>query len=468
MSLKRCGPAIVAVLIGLLFNTAAFSAMKPNPHNLGSCTVCHVGTPQFGIDTRKTITFMTTRDDPGQCLSCHTSEQTYHPMLVPAAIGPGGRPSPYLPAGSSAAFDGKIVCISCHFIHAADSSYGLLRGFPGTSDPRYFTSRGDFCKECHGEELRRRSPHKGGEKACAFCHSHKPRTVNSSEIRARGQDLCLLCHDQLKKDHFTDANPFEERRACPGCHDPHAMPGNSPSLLSQAYFAAAQDNVGIRPHYRPGFCFACHTNPDDYALRDENINALCDRCHASGKIAANIHPLRKVPPNMTVPQGWPLTNGELNCLTCHEQGHEDQKVRPKMLRGGPYPGTREVCQKCHSRSDLQSSTIHKDVNEGKRCEVCHKTKPIPGKDNTDTVTFIADPDILCFRCHDVYYENPTIHHLMLLRREIPGDKMPAGFPLFKGRVICGSCHNPHLLQSQGYRLREWLEGLDFCQSCHKQ
>ena len=50
--------------------------------------------------------------------------------------------------------------------------------------------------------------------------------------------------------------------------------------------------------------------------------------------------------------------------------------------------------------DLEDSKIHQEINESKSCEMCHKVRPQPGVDTVQTVTFIADPNLLCLRCHD--------------------------------------------------------------------
>jgi predicted CXXCH cytochrome family protein len=388
-------------------------------------------------------------------------------VLVGAGSGPSGaRTSTYLPAGANAAFSGKIVCTSCHFIHAADTRYGLLRGFPGSPDPRYFASAASFCEECHGSNLVSRSPHGGGGKSCAFCHGGQPRQDRKVEVPSSFRERCKICHLGVKDDHFAKLNPSAELRECLHCHDRHGVAANSPGLLSEGYSAAAADSVVIRPHFRRGLCFTCHTNTDDYALRDEDVNALCDRCHASGKIVANIHPIRKVPPKITVPKGWPLTDGALTCLTCHDQGHEDQPQRLWMLRGGPYATKRAVCRNCHSGADLENSRIHQEINEGKSCEMCHLTRPRPGTDSIKTVTFIADPDLLCLRCHDQSVSDGSLHHSGVIGREVEEGHIMTELPLFKGRVICATCHNPHLSEDTGARLREYLADSNFCIGCH--
>jgi len=440
-----------------------------NPHNLNSCTACHPTAPRFGIDTRYSVTFTTSADDPGLCTSCHPGGGHQHPVLVAAASGPAvARASNYLPPGTSAALAGKIVCISCHFIHAADTRYSLLRGFPGSPDPRYFASAAAFCEECHGSALASRSPHAGGDRSCVFCHAGDPRRERQDGLPSSLSDRCELCHRGVKDDHFARLTPFGKVRECLLCHDRHGVSSTSPGLLSNGYRAVAADSVVIRPHFRRGLCFACHANTDDYALRNEDVNELCNRCHASGKIMANIHPLRKVPPKISVPKGWPLTDGALTCLTCHDQGHEDQPRRLWMLHGGPYATPRAVCRNCHNTTDLEASKIHQEINEGKSCEMCHKTRPRPGKDTIKTVTFIAYPDLLCLRCHDQNAADGSVHHVGVLGRELEPDHIPAELPLFNNRVICATCHNPHLLDASNMRLRASLQLSGLCLGCHKE
>ncbi|HWR97233.1 MAG TPA: cytochrome c3 family protein [Candidatus Methanoperedens sp.] len=458
---------ILALSALVLVSPGRSPAAIQNFHNTTPCTACHGETPRFGIDTRKTVTFKTSADDPALCLSCHAAEEALHPILVPAGSGPaGGQRSTYLPAGSSLAFDGKIVCTSCHFIHAADGRYNLLRGFPGSPDPRYFTSWQEFCSECHGTNLRGRSPHRAGEKSCAYCHPAKPKPGDKQEVTSRGRDLCLLCHGTITREHYEQADPFGDRSECTGCHDPHVKPGDNPSLLNAAFFDAAKPSRSIRPHFRKAFCFACHENLDDYALLTEDVNGLCNRCHASGEIAGNIHPLKKVPQGITVPKGWPLADGALTCLTCHEQGHEDQERVPKLLRGGPYDKPRDPCWRCHDRDNFNVSDIHKDINEGRRCEFCHAVRPERGKDTIMTVGFVSDPNLPCVTCHEETHEHLASHYGS--PRQPPGGSVPPEMPLYQGqRMMCATCHNPHDSEVSSHKLRGSLSTDAFCMQCHR-
>jgi predicted CXXCH cytochrome family protein len=276
-----------------------------------------------------------------------------------------------------------------------------------------------------------------------------------------------MCHGAVTRKHYEDADPLGERTECVGCHAPHGSPAENPSLLNAAFLAAAKESRAVRPHFRKAFCFCCHENTDDYALLSENINELCNRCHGSGEIPGNIHPLKKVPADIVVPKGWPLTDGALNCLTCHEQGHEDQERVPKMVRGGPYEKSRDPCWHCHNRLGFKVSDIHRDINDGKRCEFCHALRPEPGKDTVKTVGFIADPNLPCLSCHEEGHPSLAAHYGS--PRQPPGGTVPPEMPLYKGqRMMCATCHNPHVSESSAHKLRGVASGEEnLCIYCHR-
>jgi predicted CXXCH cytochrome family protein len=41
------------------------------------------------------------------------------------------------------------------------------------------------------------------------------------------------------------------------------------------------------------------------------------------------------------------------------------------------------------------------------------------------------------------------------------------FPVYKGmKIICATCHNPHIEEVEGHKLRGGLPGLQICTGCH--
>ena len=455
-------------VLGLLAVLAPRAAAEPNPHNGKMCLLCHKETPRFGIDTKDTVTFRGgTWDDPALCYHCHKPEENLHPILVePAPERLGTRTPSRLPLGTSPGKEGQVVCTTCHFLHAAETDHALLRGFPGSQQPGTFSTWQQFCRECHGEELGKRSPHGGDERACVFCHQTVPKEGEPVDVAPRGVDLCNFCHGAIQDEHFVQANPYGEEVACPTCHNPHLGP-ESPARLKRDYLEAVRDKVTLNPHYRKAFCFACHSDEGGPALISEDGIALCNRCHGTGEIIGDIHPVRKVPESITPPADWPLRKGFLTCLTCHLAGHPEHRGEYKFLRGGTYADRNDFCANCHTPESSDGRNPHLDINEGKGCEFCHAVRPVPGKDTIKTVKFVADPNILCLRCHEPPEHPAEFDHTMTIDEERAAS-IDETLPVYKGiKIVCATCHNPHIAEVEGHKLRIGLTGMAICIGCHK-
>jgi predicted CXXCH cytochrome family protein len=463
MSARLVLPLLAAAILVL---PGRADAEEGNPHNSKLCLVCHKETPRFGVDTKATVTFRAGGwDDPKLCATCHKPEENLHPMLVSPGGGALGTKAPAnLPLGSSPGFEGTVVCTTCHFIHAADADHALLRGFAGSQNPGTFKRWQDICRDCHSAGLEKRSAHAGDDRACAFCHGQKPQAGKAAAVLARGAELCNFCHGGVQDDHYAKANPFKDPVTCPSCHDPHLGP-DSAARLKKEYLEASRDAVTVSPHYLGrALCESCHT-ADRKTLRAADPIELCNRCHGSGKIVADPHPLGKVPAEITIPNGWPLQQGSLTCLTCHLAGHKEHAGGNKFLRGGPAPDTNIFCQNCHKPEALKGRNPHLDVNNGKGCELCHSERPVPGKDTIETVKFVADPNILCMRCHSPGPHPAAIEHTVLLNAE-RASAIARDLPVYRGRIVCATCHNPHIADVEDHKLRSG-GGLEICAACHK-
>lgn len=462
---KRCVVTVgVAVLFAVLSQAGA---AEPNPHNGRLCLLCHKETPRFGIDTRETVTFRSGAwDDPALCHHCHKPEENLHPILVePGEKHMKTRRPANLPLGSSPGMEGRVTCTTCHFLHAAETEYALLRGFPGSQKPKLFSSWQHFCRECHGTGLRQRSPHGGDERACIFCHQNRPREGEAVDVAPRGIDLCNFCHGAVQNEHFAQVNPYGEDVTCTRCHDPHLGPEN-PARLKQEYIDAVRNSATVNPHYRNTLCLSCHTDGQGPALINDDPVVLCNRCHGTGEIIGDIHPIRKVPESITPPGDWPLRKGFLTCLTCHLAGHPEHSEEYKFLRGGPYAGRNDFCTNCHDPKSFAGRNPHRDIVQGKGCEFCHAVRPVPGKDTIKTVRFIADPNILCLRCHDESPHPASFNHTMTIDPERAAG-IPETLPVYKGiKIVCATCHNPHIEEVEGHKLRGGMGGIEICAGCH--
>ncbi len=468
-------PLVLAVTLIAMFFAAATAAAKPNSHAALDCNYCHADTPRFGVDTLDTVNFWRAEgDEPQLCERCHGPEANFHPLgVVPGPDHLGTRSPKHLPLGTSEAVRDQVVCVTCHFVHAADADRALLRGFPGSSDPDLFSSWQDLCRDCHGAGLEKRSPHTGDDRACAFCHVTKPQPGQNATVTLAGRRLCEFCHGFKGEAHYAGVNPFKEPQECTGCHDPH-LGKTYPARLKIGYTDSIRDAVTLNPHRKRTFCFACHLDGKSGPLRGVNAIALCQRCHASGEILGMNHPMPTVPAEYTIPQGWPLTDGAMTCLTCHFPGHApgavigrpDEPVKaPFMLRGGVADKPTAVCFRCHAKDQWAGRNPHQAAANKTGCTVCHPKEPVWGQDHADTVSFVAGINIICLACHDEVDHPGNSHHTVTVPPTMP--EVSAFMPLGAGRrITCATCHDSHT-DPVGFRFGETKGTSAFCLRCHK-
>ncbi len=483
---------------------------KPNPHFELACTECHDGTPDPKKDTVATVKFINGEEGNVKlCYNCHDASENLHPINVdPATATPKIKVPAGFPLERLGAHKGTVVCTTCHFIHTKTAGLKLLRGFPESSDPEdvkkaIYKDRRDFCRGCHGDGLKDKSPHKGkiaGGKTCSFCHGVEPKEGEKVQLNKNIVQVCDFCHAATKGAHYLMVNPFADPNlkaeiaqanlplvggeyVCISCHNPHGGTGEE-KFLRKEFVVLALKSTRVRPHYMKAFCEACHSvrpilpkgapgaqKLAEIPLRDADPNKLCNRCHESGLSKANAHPIRVVPESFkaNIPQGWPLTaDGSLSCMTCHTAG-DSPTYDPKnenFLRGAPYETRNSMCWKCHSRDEFSKLNPHADINEGKGCEFCHATRPDPKKSKEQQdVKFKGDIVLLCIRCHDDSPHPAGIDHTGLKTPERLVEvkvTMPKSFPLdHRGRVTCATCHDPHAGGDQRGDL-----GMTFCSNCH--
>jgi len=486
---------------------------KPNPHFALSCSECHAGNPVHGKDTATSVTFENGEGGNVElCEKCHDPMDNIHPVNVdPAQAVPPVSPPALLPLGTRGEGKGRVVCSTCHFIHARTAGLKLLRGFPERSDPAEiarapFKDRRDLCKACHGADLTRKTPHKGkagGTRTCSFCHSVQPVEGRPAELSNQIIEVCDFCHAATKGAHYLMVNPFADPNlaaavaastlpkqngayTCISCHNPHGGTGEA-KFLRREFVELALLSGRIRPHYQVSLCRSCHTEMPrlprgfpgaqrlaEIPLREENPTRLCNRCHESGLSKANAHPIRAVSEKIRerMPADWPLFEGSLTCITCHTAGDSPffDPANPNFLRGGPYENRNDICWRCHLREELALLNPHQDVQVDRGCELCHDTKPDRNKPiDVRKLKFKGDIVVLCLRCHE-YQEHPAnFNHngrpdaarMKRVRIQVPED-----FPLdTEGRLTCATCHNPHAgdpKASRGVGV-----GLEICGDCHK-
>ncbi len=420
--------------------TERFSDKIENPHEF-SCDECHEisGNSRF-------LEYIVSDDTIELCLGCH-SPTHLHPVGVPATSNYEELSKIYVPLGKGK-FSGKVVCLSCHYVHADKYKRHILRG-----DHEVKSKRQEYlCKPCHSGELVARSPHNPEGQSCKFCHTTIPEDEQKLEavLNQNVQASCNFCHGALDNAHFLSVNPFVDldenwdfkemgipllngRFSCISCHDPHAYENRKIKMLRESYLTLAASSAHVNPHWKQVMCISCHDGepePDEARLRfDGDINKLCDRCH-NGKFARkDIHPVGKEPTdNVEIPDDMPLRDGKVTCSTCHDSSMQEgsgtrsslRDNNPKFLRGG-FNVRNEYCFRCHLLEAYGMLNPHKQTDEwgeiiDQKCLFCHTVQPNVKVIGIAHVRFSSDSlDDYCTCCHgeDMFFDNhPRGPHLV--------------------------------------------------------
>jgi predicted CXXCH cytochrome family protein len=261
----------------------------------------------------------------------------------------------------------------------------------------------------------------------------------------------------------------------------------------------------VNPHWTGKHCEECHLdkNPRRGNARLQfggDPIRLCNRCHTRAFVTMEIHPI-----NVTVdtemqrifPTAWPLNNGTLSCLTCHdalaqmEDNFPAKWVNPNFLRGAPYKKKTDFCFVCHPKKQFQKTNPHKQLDErgeiiSQNCLVCHASVPDPARKTGAGAVMLKEPVAsICVGCHPVHFASHGADRGFV---QVPADMrrglesrekaLHVELPLLNDGIFCGTCHNPHekgvirtaAVQSGAgdkYFLR-LNGGYDLCVICHDE
>jgi predicted CXXCH cytochrome family protein len=252
-------------------------------------------------------------------------------------------------------------------------------------------------------------------------------------------------------------------------------------LLSCGLFLVASGNSNliaaetghqvINPHWTGKYCEECHLDK-----KPQKHNAplkfggdpiqLCNRCHTKAFVTVEIHPFN-VPLTDEMkkhsPPNWPLSNGKLNCLTCHDavmQTYNDfptKWLNPRFLRGAPYANKVDFCLNCHPKSRFEKENPHKNQLDAQgniikqSCLTCHETAPDPKKPSDMSSVSLKGPgDSICLGCHPEHSaghrpeKGPiTLSADMRTSLQKAEKKLHVKLPFINDQLRCGTCHNPH-------------------------
>jgi len=218
-------------------------------------------------------------------------------------------------------------------------------------------------------------------------------------------------------------------------------------------------------------------------------SADCMSCHETQPVLS--HPVN-VAPGMRVPARFPLENGQINCITCHQDtlaahgGAGDHA----MLRGGGAAG-QAFCAACHTSADLTRQNRHPSA-----LSQAHLVWPNAARNFSANAVAAGHDDGVnsCLSCHDgtvapdafgglmaasgnfqmqgsnkghavgVAYPLATLRHGEARFR--PAGAIDCRIRLTGGQVTCNSCHSLYSKEPGLLVLRNDNSGL--CLSCHAQ
>ena len=452
-------------------------AYRGGPHRQLACLRCH----EEGADGHAPSAESVAADTIRLCRSCHPVDHLHPVGLAPLPQSMDEKNFP-LPLGKGI-LQGQIICLTCHAIHPDEQNPHLLRE-KDLSDKR---GRNALCFHCHVDQFPGKMPHTGEESGCVFCHVSRPpkKEARTPSPDPAMQDACLLCHWNLADSHFAGVNPFidevirqeaeqagtffaDGREVCTTCHDPHGSTKGK-YLLRGDYLALCKDSLALNPHRKDYLCLSCHLEApvkDHAPLREQGDKIkLCNRCHLAEYARPDIHPVGIKPtPHIRIPEDLPLQGGKLTCETCHDsllqigsrQPRDTRAANPSFLR--KLTESRSAfCYLCHIEEIYKRLNPHKQLNEQgkiveKTCLFCHASIPDVRFIGPEKVSFIIqNPDEYCIGCHPGYTGNhpAQISHLLVPSKKIMAaiktsvQRIGVELPLYKGRIICATCHNPH-------------------------
>ncbi len=256
-------------------------------------------------------------------------------------------------------------------------------------------------------------------------------------------------------------------------------------------------------HFSAKYCLECHEtrkiDKDTKSLKyNGDFGKLCLNCH-NDRQPIHFHPLQIRPDasgGVKVPVGFPLRQGKLGCLTCHDiylqcRDSEADKLLLKgqmLLRGMPYKSRLTFCFVCHDKTRYPRYNPHEQIDTvgqvmQSKCLYCHTNVPDASHTTYREVKLIGSFGELCKGCHYLTAKQPLhVRHLrkptleVVQRMKEMQVQYKIVLPLDQdGKVTCVTCHNPHqkgLIPDQragatgaGAAHRHRLAG-NMCIKCH--
>lgn len=257
------------------------------------------------------------------------------------------------------------------------------------------------------------------------------------------------------------------------------------------------------PHWASDGCRHCHDirNARIQPLAPDKAESVCLNCHDGRRAKAEQHPVGLAFESEQVkkPEGWPLLDGRLSCVTCHNVRRAcDQPTRlpdgnTGFIRDWQSSDPLAFCARCHVRSESHTRhNPHRMLTPSgelvkRACLLCHLSTP----EATDRMARTGQPELrtnefsLCLNCHSRHVDYFEPGHIGAKVPQEIRETLRGRLPLSDDDLIlCSTCHNPHQagLFPEGSELARGamtydgkvrslgFRGLDkeLCLACHKK
>jgi len=241
------------------------------------------------------------------------------------------------------------------------------------------------------------------------------------------------------------------------------------------------------PHaFRDDECANCHSEVPQAGQKGpfpmvSRVSKLCRQCHKSGMKRLS-HPVDFKPKTAVVPPEFPLSfDGSFTCSTCHNihsEGTDPSGLKTYFLR--KKIGQGNFCVLCHRKEPFSHKTLlaahmknlswrsgsGSSIDEiSIQCLACHDGLMAKGADTT----IQTKPPSSIFCCpHGGSMNHPIGMNYRVSRRQGANlrslNGLDKSIKLFRGRVGCGSCHDPYSKNRKMLVINNDRNGL--CLECH--
>ncbi len=408
------------------------------------CTSCH----EIRVNRDVTRVKLITPTSTSLCFSCHADK---NPAQIQGKV--------HQPAARN--------CVKCHDPHTSPNKFQLLKAESGDK-------KENLCLQCHntGENVPEKgSRHAALDSGCDTCHvTHKTGEAGKQEfdyhLTKAAPALCIDCHDvkdaSLVKAH--QGQPFANVN-CVTCHDPHQS--DSPKLLQKF----------VHMPFASGSCDTCHAEPKDgkVVLTNSDTRALCVTCHedqakkietakvqhpgAQGECIACHNPHAGKTPGFIQPD--PVNA----CLACHADQAEQHKK--KYLH---QPAFEQGCATCHEPHGGNNQHLLRAETTNKLCLECHGPDARPEVIKDSHLVTIFGGQV---KLPDTYFRKvvrlPIKYGLghPVDRHPVVDQMDPNDVTKVRVALNCGTCHQPHASANPDLLVKDQVNGVAFCASCHK-